>query len=100
MSEDPEPIDDGTALIMHPDIDPAGAYANGFGIWGTPIDFTLDFLAGPLAPDDSTQIIVARVRLPPQTVAGLIMALEAALDEHVSAQDLAGVPTDGKEEPS
>lgn len=100
MSEGSEPTEDGAALIMPPETDPAGAHANGFGIWGTPIDFTLDFLAGPLAPDDPTQIIVARVRLPPQTVAGLITALEAALDEHVSAQDLAGVPPDGKEGPS
>ena len=96
MEEVPE---DGTAVVLHPDVNPAGAYANGFGVWGTPIDFTIDFLAGPFAPDDSSQIVVARVRLAPQTVAGLHEALGNALDEHIRSQDLSGVHPDTTEEP-
>ncbi|MDE0669017.1 MAG: DUF3467 domain-containing protein [bacterium] len=96
MEHSPE---DGTPVILPPDVNPAGVYANGFGVWGTPIDFTVDFVAGPFAPDDSSQIVVARVRLAPQTVAGLHEALGKALDEHIRSQDLSGVHPDATEEP-
>lgn len=101
MGQDPEDgtPEDGTAIVLLPDVNPAGVYANGFGVWGTPIDFTVDFLAGPFAPDDSSQIVVARVRLAPQTVAGLHEALGNALDEHIRSQDLSGVHPDTTEEP-
>lgn len=100
MSEPVEPPDDGTTAVIAPDVNPAGSYANGFGVWGTPIDFTVDFLVGPLAPEDSSQIVVARVRMSPQTVAGLATALESALEEHIRAQDLAGVNLGENEDPS
>lgn len=84
---------------MPPEVSPAGVYANGLNLWGTPIDFTVDFLAGPLSPDDSSQLVVARVRLAPQTVARLHAALGGALDEHIRLQDLPGqVHPDSTEE--
>ena len=98
MSEPAETPSEGTPAIIAPDVNPAGVYANGFGVWGTPIDFTIDFLVGPLMPDDPSQIVVARVRLSPQSVAGLASALEDALREHIESQDLAGINTSGDEE--
>lgn len=94
-----EPSEGGTPVILPPDVSPAGVYANGFSVWGTPIDFTVDFLAGPFAPDDASQFVVARVRLAPQTVAGLHEALGNALDEHIRSRDHSGIHPDATEEP-
>lgn len=72
-----------------------GVYANGLNVWFTPHEFTLDFVVNAQAPAQTAspagpvinapQKLVARVRLAPSAVFGIIRAINSSLTNYEQA---------------
>lgn len=84
-------------LAVPPHVTPDGVYANGCGAWSTQADLVIDFLCGPMAPDDPSQVLVSRIRLAPQTAEALLRNLDEAMRQHVAMNDLPVTPPGGEQ---
>ena len=50
-----------------------------------------------MAPDDSSQVLVSRIRLAPQTAEALLRNLDGAMRQHVAMNDLPVTPPEGEQ---
>ena len=81
-----EASDETLTIFFDQGLSAAGVYANGAVAWSGPHELTLDFYAGPVHPDNSQAIIVARIRLTTAVAAQLADSL---------LQELAATKTKG-----